>query len=139
MFSVVLFGSVARSEAHCHSDIDLLIICDRLPEGHFKRTDLIIPVEEVLEKKLVSLRNKGIFTNFNYLVKTKDEARIARPLYFDLIEDCIYLYDKDDFFRKIMQGFRKRLKRLGSKRVKVGSVRYWELKPDIEQGEVFEI
>ena len=47
------------------------------------------------------------------------------PLYLDMVEDAIIVYDKDDFFRKILQNVRNRLKELGSKRVRMGKRWYW--------------
>lgn len=137
--SIVLFGSVARKEANEHSDIDLLIVFKTLPTGRLARTALLEKIENALEKDLSALRAKGLFTNLNYLLKTKEEAENMRPLYFDLTDDAVYLYDKNNFFKAILNKLAARLKKLGSKRRKEGKVRYWELKPDIKPGEIFEI
>lgn len=139
LVSVILFGSVARNEAGRYSDIDLLVIFNELPAGHLSRTALVEPIEEALEKDILSLRREGICSSFNYSLKTREEARHIRPLYFDLTMDAVYLYDDDGFFKGVLEGLKSRLKRLGSVRRKVGSVRYWDLKPDFKYGEVFEI
>lgn len=137
--SIVLFGSVARKETGAHSDIDLILIFKNLPNGRLSRAKLLEPIEDALCKDLEFLREKGIVTNFNCLLKTQEEALCTRPLYLDLTQDAVYLYDNGKFFRNIISDFSKKLQRLGSKRKKVGSLRYWELKPDIKPGEVFEI
>ena len=38
------------------------------------------------------------------------------PLYLDMVEDAIIAYDKDDFFKKILERVRKRLEELGVKK-----------------------
>lgn len=137
--SIVLFGSVAREEAGAHSDIDLVLIFKNLPNGRLTRTKLLEPIEDAMLKDLEILKEKGIFTNFNCLLKTQKEALHTRPLYLDLTQDAVYLYDNEKFFRNIISDFSKKLQRLGSERRKVGSLTYWELKPDFKPGEVFEI
>ncbi|HAF70680.1 MAG: Uncharacterized protein XD60_0832 [Acetothermia bacterium 64_32] len=52
LVSVVLFGSVARGEAHGQSDIDLLAVLKGLPKGAFKRRALLEPVRQELTPKL---------------------------------------------------------------------------------------
>lgn len=139
LVSIVLFGSVARGEGGRYSDIDLLVIFNKLPAGHLARTKLIEPVEESLEQDFAGLRKDGVYSNLNYLIKTKEEARCKRPLYFDLTRDAVYLYDNDGFFKKIVEDLRDRLTNLGSRCKKAGRVWYWELKPDYKRGEIFEI
>lgn len=61
------------------------------------------------------------------------------PLFLDLIEDAVILFDRDGFFAGILERFRKRLQELGARRIWKGDWWYWELKPDYKPGEIFEI
>lgn len=71
------------------------------------------------------------------VLKTPAEAARIRPLYLDMVEDAVILYDRNGFFGNILGDLRESLTRLGSCRRKRGVVRYWELKPDYKPGEVF--
>ena len=72
------------------------------------------------------------------ILRTPEEASRITPLYLDLVEDSIILYDKDDFMRRVLDRLR-RLRELGARRVWRGKSWYWILKPDLRFGEVFEI
>jgi hypothetical protein len=50
LVSVVLFGSVARGDARASSDIDLLIVVEGLPKGHFARKRLLAPADAAFEE-----------------------------------------------------------------------------------------
>lgn len=139
LVSVVLYGSVARGEATCYSDIDLLLVAEDLPEGRFARLDILSEVDKTIEVSLNTLWDEGIYTGFTKLLKTPKEAERIIPLYLDMTEDAIILYDKEDFFHNVLERLRKRLKELGSMRRRMGKVLYWDLKPDIKPGEVFEL
>jgi hypothetical protein len=73
------------------------------------------------------------------IIKTPEEASHGSPLFLDMVYDSIILYDKDGFFKHVIDRLRHRLEELGSKRVFRGNRWYWILKPDIRHGEVFEI
>jgi len=137
--SVVLFGSVARREATEQSDIDLLVICRRLPRGTWRRRELLATVHERLAEQLGSLWEEGLQVELVDIVKTEEEAQRRRWLYLDMTEDVVLLYDRRDFFAGVLRGLRERLEALGSQRKRLGKVRYWDLKPDFMPGEVFEL
>jgi len=139
LVSVVLFGSVARGEVTPLSDIDLLLIATDLPSGRFARQDRLKEADEVLESKLAGLRRHGVLTDLCPILKTPEEAKRLTPLYFDLVEDAVILYDRGGFFSAILADLRRSLDRLGARRVKLGKVRYWELKPDYVPWEIFEL
>jgi len=68
-----------------------------------------------------------------------DEAKKLRPLYLDMVSDAIILHDKNDFFRQVLNRLRRRLRELGAKRIRLGKLWYWDLKPDYRFGEFIEI
>jgi hypothetical protein len=69
--------------------------------------------------------------------KTPAEVEAGSPLFLDMIDDARLLHDTDGFFRRYLDGFRRRLQALGSRRIWLGNAWYWELKPDLKPGEVF--
>ncbi len=139
LLAVVLYGSVARNEATQYSDIDLLVIASDLPEGRFARQKHLEAADKELDPELQKLRRQGVFTDFCPMLKTPEEAGRIIPLYLDLVEDAVILYERAGFFSAILERLRRSLERLGARRVRTGRVRYWELKPDYMPGEIFEL
>ncbi len=139
LVSVVLFGSVARGEAGSASDIDLLVVADDLPDGRFARLGSLERVDQAFEPELTRLRAGGLIPRVAPLLKSRAEAGKIVPLYLDLVEDGRLLYDRDGFFRSVLDRLVASMRRLGSERRVRGKVRYWVLKPDLKPGEVFEL
>lgn len=139
LVSVVLFGSVARGEADKTSDIDLFIVAKRLPRGRFARLEYLGEARAKVEPLLEQLQDENIWADFTEVIKTKEEAERIRPLYLDMVEDAVFLHDKGGFFRSILERLRRRLEELGSRRIRTDEGWYWDLKPDLEPGEVFEL
>lgn len=137
--SVVLYGSTARGEATPGSDIDLLIICRELPRGIFQRQKVLEPIREQIQPELDILWSRGCYSDFSEVLKTEEEAQQTIPPYLDMTEDALLLYDRDGFFASILQRLRERLQALGAQRRRLGRVRYWDLKPDFQPGEVIEL
>lgn len=140
LISVVVFGSVGRETQTFESDLDVLIIGSGLPKGRMKRVGEFESVEEKIEPVLRSLRKEeGINTYISAVIKTPEEAEKGSPLFLDMVEDAMILFDRDNFFAKILERLRKRLIELGAKRIWRGNAWYWDLKPDYKPGEIFEL
>lgn len=139
LVSVVVYGSVARGEAGRDSDIDILVVARSLPKSMFARQDLFMDVEGKIRDEVEKLEQQGYFIDFSPVLLTPEEAQRTRPLYLDMVEDAIILYDKDSFFANVLARLRARLKELGAERVRRGKLWYWVLKKDYKWGEVMEI
>ena len=139
LVSLIVYGSVARGDYRKDSDIDLLVIIDGLPKSKFKRVELFLEVEMKLDSLLNKLFNEGYAVTFSPVIKTPEEACRVSPLYLDMVEDAVIIYDKNDFFKKIIDKLRVNLKRLGAERVWIGNRWYWRLKKDYKFGEVINI
>ncbi|MBI4678812.1 MAG: nucleotidyltransferase domain-containing protein [Elusimicrobia bacterium] len=129
---MILYGSVARGDAGPDSDIDLLIVADDgFPDaGH-----------AVVEAKLELERHPdGTLPLLSCLTLTRTQASQNRWLYLDMTEDAVFLFDRDDFFRKRLGMVKNSMEKLGSRKETMpdGSW-YWNLKPDLRPGEVFEL
>jgi predicted nucleotidyltransferase len=139
LVSIVLFGSVARGEATPHSDIDLFIVCENLPQGRMKRRFLFEDIKNKLQNDLEKLWKQEIYTDFIELIYTKDEAKRFRFLYLNMLEDAIILYDKENFIKNLFNKLRYQLNILGTQCKTLGKIRYYVLKPDLKIGEVIEL
>lgn len=139
LVSVVLFGSAARGTASPDSDLDLLIVADSLPDGRVPRVREFMAVERRLAVDLRAARLAGWNVELSPVFKTPDEATAGSPLFLDMVDDARLLHDRDGFMRGTLDRLRARLEARGARRVWRGNAWYWDLKPDYQAGEVFEI
>jgi predicted nucleotidyltransferase len=139
LVSVAVFGSVGKGTPHPQSDLDVVIVVRDLPRGRFNQTAEFAPVEEALEPMVTSLRGEGIETRLSPVLKTPEEALSGSPLFLDCVEDARVLVDEGGLFRGILERLRARLEQLGARRIRFGSAWYWDLKPDVKPGEVFDL
>ncbi len=134
--SLVVYGSIARGDHRRDSDIDLLVVIDGLPRERLKRVRLFIDVESRLDSMLDKLFDEGYAITFSPIIKTPEEAERITPLYLDMVEDAVIIYDEKGFFEKVLERLRKRLEELGAERVRIGRKWYWRLKKNYRFGEV---
>lgn len=139
LVSVVVFGSMGRGTPRHESDLDVLIVADKLPRGRMARVEDFTAIERALEPRLAEGRRAGFFTDCSPVFKTPDEVHAGSPLFLDMVDDARILYDRDGFFAAALERLRARLKRLGARRVWRGNAWFWDLKPDYTPGEVFEL
>ena len=142
LLSVVVFGSIARGEETPESDIDLLVVSRSFSESLSDRMDQLVKILIQLEKteQHKKMRRKGINTWIQFHPLNPEEAKLHRPIYLDMVEDSIIIYDKDKLIETTLTNLKRKLRELGAKRIflKDGSW-YWDLKPDIQRGEVIEV
>ena len=139
LISLVVFGSVARGDARKDSDVDVLIVVENLPKPRFERLDIYMKAERRLDPLLDKLLDEGYAITISPILKTRKEAERVSPLYLDMVEDAVILYDKEEFFEGILRRLKARLEELGAERVWVGKKWYWRLKKDYKFGEVIEL
>lgn len=139
LVSLAVFGSVGRGVPGAESDVDLLIIIDNLPLGRMKRVLEFEKVEALVEPVLQNMNRYGISTVISPVIKTREEVLAGSLLFLDMIEDARILYDKNGFFTNFLERLKKRLQKLGAKKIKYGGAWYWVLKEDYKAGETFEI
>ena len=139
LVSVAVFGSVARGTARRDSDIDLLVVADGLPRSIRERVRMYLGAEEAIDPLLDRLLDEGYAITINPIIKSREEAARTSPLYLDMTEDAVILYDRDGFLTSLLARLRQRLRELGAERVWVGKRWYWRLKRDYVFGEVVEL
>lgn len=136
---MVVFGSVGRGTPRPDSDVDLLIVAEKLPDGRMARVHEFAPVEKALVATLADGRRLGFFTECSPVFKTPDEVLAGSPLLLDMVEDARVLVDRDGFFQAAIDRLKERLARQGARRIWRGDAWLWDLKPDYQPGDVFEL
>lgn len=139
LFSFIVFGSVGRRVMRPDSDIDFLVVADRLPDGRLRRIAEFEAIEGRIRRDLERARADGIRTSLSPVLKTPSEVRLGSPLFLDMVEDSQILFDRDQFFQKELDLLRNRLAQLGARRIWRGNAWYWDLKPDYKYGDEFEL
>lgn len=142
LLAVVLYGSVARGSATEASDLDLVIVQRDAPSSYYERLAPILEVEEALRNSAASeeLARRGLRPSVSPLILSEAEASENRYIFLDMVEEAVVLFDREGFFTRRMEELRRRLQELGARRIVLpdGSW-YWDLKPDLVVGEVFEL
>ena len=139
LVTLAVFGSVARMEMRKDSDIDLLLIIESLPESRLKRQFEFAEIEGEMEAMIREIEKSEYRIEFSPIIRTPEEISRLPPILLDMVDDAIIVYDKNGFFKKVLEKLRAELKRLGSKKVRIGNRWYWDLKPDYKFGEVIRI
>ena len=93
-------------------------------------------MRERLQVELDRLWEQGCYTDFTEVIKTETEAQKTHLLYLDMTEEAVILFDRGEFFARVLARLRERLRELGAQRKQLGRIRYWDLKPDFKPGEV---
>lgn len=139
LVSLAVFGSVGRGTPRPDSDIDLLLVAERLPDGRMRRSDDFLAVETAVRPALLQAAQSGVTASLSPVFKTPAEAAAGSPLLLDMIDDARLLVDRGDFLAGVLRRLRERLARLGARRIWRGNAWFWDLKPDYQPGDEFEL
>lgn len=139
LVALAVFGSVARETARPDSDLDLFLVVEHLPRGRRARLATFDAVERELISVIATLATTGITVELSPVLRTPEDLQTASPLLLDLTEDAIILVDRNGILAGALADLRRRLQRLGSRRVWIGTSWYWDLKPDYRRGEIIRI
>jgi predicted nucleotidyltransferase len=141
LLSICFFGSVVRGEATPESDLDVLVVAEKLPKDLGLRVRETTPIHEKLrhseEYRKLKLNGRSAFVSDIFL--SPDEAKAHPPILLDLTEEAFIAYDKNNFLQSILGDMKERLRELGAMKVKARKGYYWLLKPDANPTEVVEI
>jgi len=139
LVSVVLYGSYAREQSTPESDVDLLIVAYGLPESSLDRQMLITKILQEIEAPFRQSLPSSSFPYISAISKTPQEADHISRIYFDMIDEAKIFFDKEGFFEAVLRKVKVRLQELGAKKIRVGKMWYWDLKPNYRAGDIFEL
>ncbi len=102
VLGVALFGSVARGTYNSYSDIDLFTVVKR---RSFDLTERVYSARTKLHAYEDTLIKKGLYLYISPLIVDIDELSQFRPIYLDIAEDGMILFERNrvlsDFFKRI--------------------------------------
>lgn len=133
LHSVATFGSIARGTATMSSDVDMLVVAD-FDGTVTARIDELVDLEYSgrIKQELDWLSSHGVRTHISWFPLTLGEATRFRPLYLDMVEDALIVYDRDSFLERVLSELRRRLNRQGARRIWLDEERwYWSLESEI--------
>jgi len=139
LVALAVFGSVARRTMSAESDIDLLVVADDLPDGRMPRVRAFAPVEHALAADLAAARDAGVHTSLSPVFYARDEVKGGSPIFLDMTEEVIILFDRDHFLRDYLAGLAGRLAAQGARRVGRGKSSWWILTPAYRPGQKIEL
>jgi len=134
LVSCAVFGSVARGTATPESDVDVLVVAANLPDGRLARVGQF----EAVERSMCNEHGCEAML-LSPIIKSREEASRGGPLFWDMVDHVIILYDRDDFLKALLRSTRTALERNGARKVCRGNAWYWVLKDSFSPGEVFQI
>jgi len=104
--AAVAFGSQVKGLASPSSDLDILVIAEGLNPKRHRRGNEAIEIKKAIPACILDL-----------LLLTKDEAisnfTNHNPLFLDIAEEGIVLFDKDDFVELLMSETREYIREKG--------------------------
>ena len=98
LVSLAVFGSVARGTAKPESDIDLLFVCDQLPDGRRPRVAQFLRLEDRLRAR----EPRFLTVLLSPAIKSPQELLRGSPLLWDMTEDVMILHDWDGFLKRCL-------------------------------------
>ncbi len=117
----VIFGSFARGEYTHDSDIDLLVVAEKVPPEFHRRYKEIYTIKEALRGKridIILMTENEVITNF----------RNHTPIFLDIAEEGITLIDEGNFLQGLISETKDYIIKRGIRRIKEG----WEF--PVEEG-----
>lgn len=136
LVSSAVFGSLARGNATSTSDIDVLLVIERLPPALSDRYDEFAKIGRLFRAK----RRRGEpISPISPVLYTPDEASSFHSIYLDMTRHAIVLLDRKNLLQGKLAELSRRLEELGSRRLEVHGKPVWILKPDLRRGEVVEL
>lgn len=139
LIGLVLYGSVARGTEHNQSDIDLLLVLDRVPKNRYERTDFFIgEIEEPIQKEMVVKQNV-IPIELNPNIKSWEELTTGSFLNFTIAEEGIILFEREKLLSDYFTKLRIRFQEMGVKKIPYAGGFYYDFLPNAKTLEVFEL
>ena len=126
LVSLAVFGSFARGEPKLNSDLDILIILKK-KEGIGKELERFQEhIESVVDAKLQRLCEvHGIDMEISPLILSEEDAKFFNPIYLDMVEHSIIIFDRGGLLQKILDRVREKMGNI--KKLEFGATYIWDM------------
>lgn len=126
LLGLAVFGSYARRENRLNSDLDLLIILEEAPSLSRRLAEFVEHIEmkhEALAQKMYE--QEGISCDLSPYILAREEALKLQPIYYDLVEHHVIVYDPQSLLARIIEATRNFLAQAGAKKEWHGNTWEW--------------
>ena len=121
-----IFGSYARRENRKNSDLDLLIILKEAP-GFSKRIREFVENIEIKHEHIAQklYEDEEINCDLSPYILSYDEALKLQPIYFDLVEHNIIIFDPKKIISRIIDSTKDIIYKSNAKKTSYGNFFEW--------------
>ncbi len=126
LLGLALFGSFARGENRKDSDLDILIVLKDAPGRRLRLVEFIREIEmkhDALAQRLFSEEN--LLCELSPYILTVSEAELVQPIYYDLVDNHIVIFDPQGIIALIVKSMSALLRQVGAYRVRRNNTWEW--------------
>jgi len=135
LISICIYGSVARGCANETSDVDMLTVIEDLSGSFGKRLEELYGAVAPIEDERRFLFRNRVFTDLSFYPLSRDEAARFLPIYLDIIDDGVIIFDRAGFLKKILSQCRSLVEEARGEKVAIKGGWFWTLDPEMPIGE----
>ena len=116
LLAVVLFGSIVKGSFTSTSDIDVLVVCETLIKDWRARDKMTLELTEDIELKYATPIHMTLVSRG----EISHAVESVSPLMLEIYEANEIIYDKDNFFRQLLDNFKTNLESLHATKIEKG-------------------
>ncbi len=126
LLGLAIFGSFARGENRKGSDLDLLIILKNAGKRRIRIEEFILEIEMKHDDLAQQLfREQGLSCELSPYIVTEAEALLMQPIYYDLVDYHVVMWDPEGIIGRIIGSASALLKEVGACRVRRNNTWEW--------------
>lgn len=127
LLGCAIFGSYARGENRKNSDLDLLIILNKAQGFSLRLKEFVEKIEMKCEHLAQDIYEKeDILCGLSPYFLTREEALKVQPIYFDLVEHHLIVFDPAGLIDRIINSTKNILKEAGAQKVRNSNTWEWQ-------------
>lgn len=127
LLGCAIFGSYVRGDNRKNSDLDLLIVLKKAP-GFSRRIKEFVENIEMKHESLAQeiYEQEDILCELSPYILTRDEALKVHPIYYDLVEYHLIVYDPTGLIARIINSTENFLLQSEARKVRRNNTWEWQ-------------